>query len=176
MYYAYVFMMIFPLLLIDRTVEKHENMFTVAFEYMTILIVGVGVFSYCHFANAQYLSLHLSYEQSYSFCNTLITQIKSIDGYQDNMPVVLVGEKFVDDSLYHNDVMRSYAISGKDEVLIDAYSRHEFFWFYCGFDAQFMTVGELSEEAQAEIAKMPNYPNKDSIRILDGAIVVKAGN
>lgn len=176
MYYAYVFMMIFPLLLIDRTAEKHENTFIVIFEYMTILSVGVGVFSYCHFANAQYLSLYLSYEQSYSFCNTLITQIKSIDDYQDDMPVVLVGEKFADDSLYHNDVMRSYAISGKDEVLIDAYSRHEFFWFYCGFDAQFMTVGELSKEAQAEIAKMPNYPNKDSIRIIDGAIVVKAGD
>jgi len=92
------------------------------------------------------------------------------------MPVVLAGEKFVDDSLYRNDVMRAFAISGKDDALIDAYSRHEFFWFYCGFDAKFMTVDELSEAAQAQVARMPNYPDKDSIQIIDGVIVVKACN
>ncbi len=174
MYYAYVFMMIFPLMLIDRTVEKKESAFNVTIEYITTLIVCVGVFTYCHFANAQYLSLHLSYEQSYSFCNTLITQIKSIDGYRDDMPVVIVGERFEDDSLYHNDVMSAYAITGKDDVLIDAYSRHEFFWFYCGFDARFMTVGELSKEVQAEAARLPVYPEKGSIKIIDGIVVVKA--
>lgn len=176
MYYSYAFMMIFPLVLIDRTVERQENRITVGLEYIVTLILCVGVFCYCHFANAQYLSLHLSYEQSYSFCNTLITQIKSMDGYRDDMPVVLAGEKFVDDSLYHNDVMSAFSISGKDDALIDAYSRHEFFWFYCGFDAKFMTVGELSAEAQTEIAEMPNYPKEGSIKMIDGVIVVKAEN
>lgn len=174
MYYAYVFMIIFPLMLIDRTVEKKESAFTVVIEYITTLIVCVGIFTYCHFANAQYLSLHLSYEQSYSFCNTLITQIKSIDGYRDDMPVVIVGERFADDSLYHNDVMSAYAITGKDDVLIDAYSRHEFFWFYCGFDARFMTIGELSKEVQAEAERLPVYPEKGSIKIINGTVVVKA--
>lgn len=176
MYYSYAFLLIFPLVLIDRTIEWKESGLTVGVEYIGMLILCVGVFSYCHFANAQYLSLHLSYEQSYSFCNTLITQIKSTEGYKDDMPVVLAGEKFVDDSLYHNEVMSAYAISGKDDALIDAYSRHEFFWFYCGFDARFMTVGELSDAAQMEIDKMPNYPNEGSIKIIDGVIVVKAGD
>lgn len=176
MYYSYAFMMIFPLVLIDRMLKMREDRVTVSLEYAVTLVLCAGVLTYCHFANAQYLSLYLSYEQSYSFCNTLITQIKSTQGYQDDMPVVLAGEKFVDDSLYHNDVMRAFAISGKDDALIDAYSRHEFFWFYCGFDAKFMTVDELSEAAQAQVARMPNYPDKDSIQIIDGVIVVKACN
>lgn len=174
MYYSYAFLMIFPLVLIDRTLKRQENRITVCMEYVMTLILCVGVLTYCHFANAQYLSLHLSYEQSYSFCNTLITQIKSMDGYKDDMPVVLVGKTFEDDSLYHNDVMQTFSISGKDNVLIDAYSRHEFFWFYCGFDAQFLSVNELSKEAQREAAEMPNYPNEGSIKVIDGAIVVKA--
>lgn len=176
MYYAYAFMMIFPLMLIDRTVEANETAAMVFLEYLTTLTVCAGIFTYCHFANAQYLSLHLSYEQSYSFCNTLITQIKSIDGYREDMPVVIAGERFADDSLYHNDVMSAYAITGKDEVLIDAYSRNEFFWFYCGFDVRFMNVAQLPKETQAEIAQLPVYPDTGSIKIIDGVVVVKAQN
>lgn len=178
MYYSYVFMLVFPLVLIDRTLKQWERPVTVCMEYLVTFVLCIGVLTYCHFANAQYLSLNLSYEQSYSFCSTLITQIKSMEGYRDDMPVVLVGEKFVDDSLYHNEIMYPFSISGKDDALVDAYrsSRHRFFMIYCGFDADFMRIGELPEAAQAEIAKMPYYPDKGSIKIIDGVVAVRIGD
>jgi len=174
MYYSYAFLMIFPLVLIDRMLKRHEGNFVIGLEYIITFVLCVGVLTYCHFANAQYLSLYLSYEQSYSFCNTLITQIKSTQGYQDDMPVVLAGKKFADGSLYHNEVMSAFSTSGKDDALIDAYSRREFFWFYCGFDVEFMAVEELSEAAQKEVAKMPVYPEEGSIQIIEDVVVVKA--
>lgn len=173
MYYSYSFLMIFPLVLIDRTLKRQEKSVMVVLEHIITLVLCVGVLTYCHFANAQYLSLNLSYEQSYSFCNTLITQIKSMEGYQDDMPLVLAGEKFEDDALYDNEVMQAFSISGKDDRLIDAYSKRQFLLLYCGFDAAPLSVRRLSEEAQAQVAKMPSYPDKGSIQIIDGAVVVK---
>lgn len=174
MYYSYVFLLIFPLVLIDRTILVQEKQVTIGFEYLVTLLLCAGIFSYCHAANGQYLSIALSYEQSYSFCNTLITQIKSTNGYKDDMPVVLAGENFVDDSLYRNEVMRIFSISGKDDVLIDdAYGRPDFLRLYCGFDAQYIAVSDLSEAVQSEIVKMSCYPNKGSIRIIDDIIVIK---
>ena len=90
------------------------------------------------------------------------------------MPVVLAGEDIADDSLYRNEVMRPFTISGKDNVLIDdAYGRPEFLRLYCGFDAKYMAADELSEKSQSEIAKMPVYPNEGSIQIIEGVMVIK---
>ena len=174
MYYSYAFMLIFPLVLIDRTVLGQRNWFTTGLEYSTMLLLCAGIFSYCHFANAQYLSMALGYEQSHSYCTTLITQMKNMEGYRDDMTVVLAGEDIADDSLYRNEVMRPFTISGKDNVLIDdAYGRPEFLRLYCGFDAKYMAADELSEKSQSEIAKMPVYPNEGSIQIIEGVMVIK---
>lgn len=173
MYYAYAFMLVFPLVLLDRTLNRWEKRITICLEYIVTFVLFVGILTYCHFANAQYLSLNLSYEQSYSFCNTLITQIKSMEGYQDDMTVVLAGDQFEDDSFYDNEVMHAFSISGKDDKLIDAYSKRQFLLLYCGFDVQYRSVRRLPPEAQAQVAKMPKYPDKNSIQIIDGVIVVK---
>lgn len=142
-------------------------------EYAVFSITILGIFSYCHFANGQYLSMNLSYEQAISYYNTMITQIKSVDGYQDTMKVAFKGESISDKTLYRNDVMSTFSMSGRDDALADAYSKLYLLKYYCGFDAEFISVEEMSSAAQEEIANMPLYPNDGSVKVIDDVVVVK---
>jgi hypothetical protein len=139
-------------------------------KYCVVLALVIGIASYCHFANAQYLSLELSYKQAESYCTTLITQIKSVDGYSDELPVVFVGQEISDETLYRNDVMERLMFSGREETLIEAYSREYMLRYYCGFDPIYISSEDISASA---IEDMPTYPKDGSIKVIDRAVVVR---
>lgn len=173
MYYAYVFLIIFPLVLLDRCIKQREDRAVIAAEYVITLAAALGIFSYCHFANGQYVSMQLSFEQASSYYTTMITKIKSIEGYDEDMKVVFSGVDIVDKTLYHNEIMNTFSMSGRDDALADAYSKQNFILYYCGFDAETADVAILSEQSKRILESMPTYPNEGSIQILDKAVVVK---
>ncbi|MDE7268367.1 MAG: hypothetical protein K2N89_12965, partial [Lachnospiraceae bacterium] len=173
MYYSYVFLMIFPFALLDRCIRREEKKYWIRMEYVITAVVAIGVASYCHFANGEYLSLHLSYEQAAGYYNTMITQIKSAEGYSDDMKVVFSGTDIVDKTLYRNAVMDTFSMSGRDDALADAYSKQNFIRYYCGFDAETAGLEILSEDSRTKLSQMPSYPNAGSIQVMDNAVVVK---
>lgn len=173
MYYSYVFIILFPMVLLDRSLKKSQTRFVTAAEYGIMFAVFIGILSYCHFANGQYISMQLSLEQASSYYTTMITQIKSIEGYRDDMKVVLSGTDIEDETLYHNEVMSTFSMSGRDDALADAYSRQNFILHYCGFQAETADESILSKQSQLMLEEMPVYPDDGSIRILDNAVVVK---
>lgn len=173
MYYSYVFLMIFPLALIDRSFHVIGERTVVLAEYIAALAITAGIASYCHFANGQYVSMNLSLNQAMSYYSTLITQIKSTDGYRDDMKVAFHGQDITDKTLYHNEIMKTFSMSGRDDALADAYSRWMFIQYYCGFNPQIAYTHDLPDEVQAEIDKMPCYPLEGSIRIFDDTVVVR---
>ncbi|MBD5469539.1 MAG: hypothetical protein HDR19_00045 [Lachnospiraceae bacterium] len=173
MYYSYVFLMIFPLALLDRCIGREEKKHWIGIEYVITIAVSAGVASYCHFANGEYISMQLSYEQAASYYTTMITQIKSVDGYRDDMKVAFSGTDLVDTTLYHNEVMDTFSMSGRDDALADAYSKQNFIRYYCGFDAETVGTDILSETSKTKLAQMPTYPNAGSIQVMDDVVVVK---
>lgn len=173
MYYSYVFLMIFPFALLDRCLRLEEKKHWIVMEYVVTAAIAIGVAGYCHFANGQYLSMKLSYEQASSYYTAMITQIKSADGYRDDMKIVFSGDDLVDKTLYHNEVMDTFSMSGRDDALADAYSKQNFLRYYCGFDAETAGAEILSETSREKISRMPSYPNDGSILVLDDAVVVK---
>jgi hypothetical protein len=171
MYFSYVFMIIFPLCILDKSF-KIEKSGLIVMEYITVFVVTIGIASYCHFANGQYVSIDLSYRQAESYYNTLITQIKSADGYKDGMPVLLVDGNIVDSTLYHNDVMDTFSMSGRDDALADAYSKQYFIKYYCGFDTEYVGMDEAGIDENL-INELPVYPNDGAIQVINGVVVVK---
>lgn len=170
MYYSFVFLMIFPVCLLDRCFELSENKLLMHTEIITAIALLLGVGSYCHYANAQYLSMELCYEQASSYFNTMITQIKSADGYYDGIPVAFIGNEIQDTAMYQNEIMDRFYMSGRDRTLIEAYSRTDFLRYYCGFSPDYVSVDDLNKQ---EIEAMPVYPDSGSIQVIDGVVVVK---
>ena len=135
-----------------------------------VIVLAAGIMSYCHFANAQYLSMDLGFEQASGYYGTIITQIKSLEDYNPQMKIALVGhDKIEDESLYRNQVMEVFEMSGRDAVMAQAYSIEYFLKYYCGFDTELVNVDAEDEE----IAQMPVYPQEGSIKIIDNIVVVK---
>lgn len=131
MYFSYVFLMLLPLCMLEHSAQWKQNKVYLCAEYVTAAGLMIGIVSYCHFANAQYLSIELSYKQAESYCTTLITQIKSVEGYSDELPVAFVGHNIKDKTLYENNVMDAVFLSGREVTLVEAYSRE----YLCGIIA-----------------------------------------
>lgn len=170
MYFSYVFLMLLPLCMLEHAGQWEKSKFFLSVEYATAFGLAIGIASYCHFANAQYLSMELSYKQAESYCTTLITQIKSVAGYSDQMPVAFAGHDIEDGTLYENSVMDAVLFSGRDVTLIEAYSREYLLRYYCGFDPDYVLIDAIDA---VKIAAMPVYPDAGSIQIIDGVVVVR---
>lgn len=174
MRYSYVSLLILPICLLDRykrsvTLQRFAGNIVYA-EWGMILVLFAGIMSYCHFANAQYLSLNLSLEQASGFYETIITQIKELEDYDPEMKTALIGyNKIEDKSLYRNQVLETFNMSGRDQVMAQAYSIEYFLKYYCGFDTELVEM----DVNHKEIVKMPVYPAEGSIKIVDNTVVVK---
>lgn len=178
MCFSYVFMIIFPLALLDRNFQKDEkwkrkNVLIVT-EYITVCFIFAGILCYSHFANGQYLSIQLSYEQATNYAGTLITKIKSTEGYSDELKVCFIGHEIQDRTLYRNDIMGVFDMSGRDRALIDAYSRIYFLKYYCGFEAEIISVENIEVPVE-DIEQMPCYPDEHSIQVVGDTVIVKLG-
>jgi hypothetical protein len=176
MTYAYAFLIIFPICLVDKIIVNDTIRMVTVFKSMEYGVAVVGfvmVLAYCHFANAQYLSINLGYEQTTSYYTSLVAQIKSAEGYSDDMVVAFVyadGNYIADATMYRNDVMRDFDISGRDDVFEETYNIEYFLKYYCGFTAEF--IDDYSKY-QDEIDNMPIYPMNGSIKIVDNVVIVK---
>lgn len=171
MYYSYVFTMIFPLALLDRSLVKLKNgRDNCILEWIASIVLICGIGSYCQYANAEYLSMKLSFEQAKSYFTTMITQIKSVDGYTDQCKIAFAGSVIQDETLYENNIMGRLAMTGRDETIVEAYSREYFIKYYCGFNAQYVSADKVSKD---KINEMPIYPKDGSIQMIDDVVVVK---
>ncbi|MCM1182322.1 MAG: glucosyltransferase domain-containing protein [Roseburia sp.] len=170
MYYSYVFLMLLPLCMLEHSARWEQSKPARGVEFMTAFGLVIGIVSYCHFANAEYLSMELSYEQAKSYCTTLITQIKSAEGYSDELPVLFVGQDIEDEALYKNDVMDAFLLSGRDVTLVEAYSREWLLRYYCGFDPEYASKEAIDAD---KIAKLPVYPDAGAIQVIDGVVVIR---
>ena len=177
MRFSYVNLLILPLCLIDRykrieMSQRATNRIRLT-EWVTILVLTAGILSYCHYANAQYLSLHLGFEQASAYYGTVITQIKELEGYDPEMETAFIGYGNIEDqSLYRNQVMEVFDMSGRDAVMAQAYSIEYFLKYYCGFDTKLVEM----DANRKEIKQMPVYPAEGAIKIVDDIVVVKFAN
>lgn len=173
MYFSYVFLIIFPLALLDRCIKQVNKRAVVIVEYVMTFAAAAGILSYCHFANGQYVSMHLSLAQASSYYTAMVSEIKGIEGYNEDMKVVFSGVDIVDKTLYHNEIMDKFTMTGRDNALADVYGKQSFIRYYCGFNPELVAPDILSEHSKAILEDMPTYPNEGSIKILDNTVVVK---
>lgn len=179
MIYADVLLFIFPLVLCEEYIrlEKISGkvwIMTGILNWMiTLLVVFAGIF-YVYQDNAAYLEAELSLSAAKSYYTTLITRIKSLEGYQEGMEVVLIG-KNQDSTIYEirREFFQEVEIGGIYETdrVVKGIDKERFMKYYCGYDQK--VTEDDSGIDKAEWQDMPNYPNDGSMRIIGNAIVVK---
>lgn len=177
MVYSVVFVPVFAFVWADR--------FTVAFDkkgwlrkgmqWAAALAAVVMLVVYVWYGNGCYLSLEYTKYHDMAYYETMVTQIKSADGYTDDLPVALIGDTITDNTHTVGSMMGvTFGMDGKIESNINAYSRTFIITKLLGFAPRFCGYEEIRMLMEKqEVRDMPCYPDEGSIRVVDDIVVVK---
>ena len=147
-----------------------------AVDIVTSLALAATVIIYIWFANGNYLAMEYTNIHDNAYFTVLMAQIRSVEGYRDDMPVALIGTPS-DNVTYSGRALidSTFAIGGKASTNIGAYSYWNIMTRVLGYDP---VVRNSDEDAiyfcnHPEVIAMPVYPNSGSIKVIDDTIVIK---
>lgn len=137
------------------------------------LLVFYAVLFYLRYDNLCYYKAGRMQEAAVSYDNVLIARIQALDAYDPSLPVCFLHEFEKDTSFLAADPeLEKVRITPYDGTeIINDYSWVSFMKVHCGYNP---TVIEDYGQYDSYVAQtqMPRYPAADSIRIIDGVIVV----
>ena len=173
-----VYAQVFPFILFAWLIEKldfHRASLQKAACYAALSIMLLSLGMYCRVDNKCYLRATFAQQNAISYFTTLITQIKSTEGYRDEMPVVFINSESKTDMTFYNSVAFSnlhfnpYYMDGPGYV--NTYSWTLFMKQWCGFAPTIVDSREY--ERLEEVINMPHYPDYGAIKNIHNTIVVK---
>lgn len=179
MIYSTVFIFLLPIILWKRIqVENGAGR-------LLLKIFGIGMaavfvitaLGYGWHANWNYVAVDYMNRETASYMTTLVTRIKSADGYRDEYPVLFVGERHFDDQHFkhpYSDYAELYFELYQEQSLINGFSWREAMLVYTGFIFTVPSEQKSNEiYASNEFQQMSCYPDDGSIAVIDEVIVIK---
>lgn len=142
-------------------------------KYVSYIILVLIMLSFVRISNICYTKATIVQENAISFYTTLITKIKCIDNYDDNLPVVYINEFQKEDITFHGIwAFEDINITPFHyDSIINSYTWEKTMKIWCGFDP---IKGNAEDFIDNEVVKnMTRYPKDGSIKIVDNTIVVK---
>lgn len=181
MLYGFTAILIAPVALADYSglgQGRREPFLRAGCGWVVALSIALTAYSYFIADNTAYLKLDLSLRQCTAYSTRLLERIETCEGYQPGTPVVLVGSDQADDTLYPTPQLDRIQMIGVFDMAAyrTAYTYDLFLRDYLGFTGE-VSLGD-SEEAlalgrTAAVRSMPLYPAAGSVRLVNGAVVVK---
>lgn len=138
-----------------------------------IVLVLFTCFVYSYHANACYLKATFMQEQTKSQLDTLVTRIKCMEGYMDNLPVAYIGS-LNDESITtieQFDQLETIPYVFDTQGYLSTYSWKGFMRMWNGYAPKEVPAAEF--EQMDEVINMAIYPDDGSIKIIEGTIIVK---
>mgnify|MGYP003299642377 CR=1 FL=1 len=144
-----------------------------------IVVVFVLAWTYILGANATYKCYELSYEHINSQMQIAVSRVYDLDDYvKDETPILIAG--FPSDQVLRNNLdIYQYANIGQSiafwhDMHGATQNRYLYFMDYFGIDAQRFSDDEYAAIINTEeFSKMPVWPDKGSVEMIDGFAVIK---
>lgn len=146
------------------------------------ILTAVLVFNYILIANVSYHKLNMAYEKSYATLVKISDRIEQTEG-SDNCDSIMVLGALDNSQAYSaklppdmTGITDGFIIRADDEtfgqsVLCSAIND------YCGKSYKFLSGAEKKALVENEkVAGLENWPNKNSIAIIDNVVVIKLGD
>lgn len=154
--------------------EKMRKCIT-AFAYSLILMLNI---MYCRYDNKCYLKATYIQTEAISYFTTLITRIKSAEGYKDEYPVLYVNPGSISDkSLEKLEPLSEIQNAPYWDLnfYVNDFAWIRFMAVWCGYSPEYTTV-QTEDCTDEYILKMASYPDDGSIQIINKTVVVKLGD
>lgn len=181
MTYGFVISFLLLISLSEKLITESKNLFissrlklgSVIYKWSTVIVISGIISIYIQYANVEYLRAEFLQAQAQSYYTTLITQIKSTNGYQADMPIVFIGDN--SDTALDKTFIRSEYNTGvfpEDlKTLLHDYRWKEYMMRWCGFAPSIRS--EMDYKDLPEVQQMNTYPQNGSIRIVDDVVLIK---
>lgn len=153
-------------------------------KWVTIICSLGVVWIYIWQDNASYIAINAMQNQAVSTSERILTQIEQLDEYTKDMPVLILGgikeSKYLDRNDTSMETKKIYDkswgfISEKSTIWwgnLDSWRK--LFYEYLGVNINLVSEWESAEIFETEEYKsMKYYPEKDSIKVINGTVVVK---
>ncbi len=168
-----------PFVLVAYLVEKvGRNIF--GFIRKTALVFfSCLLIMYVRYDNKCYLLANFAQQESISYYTTLITRIKSAEGYKDEYPVMFVNQGNIkDESLKGIEATKRKAFADVNispywdvKFIINNYAWLDFVKNWCGYEPSVISENEV--DVNYDIDSMPSYPDYGSIVVDNEVVIVK---
>lgn len=177
--YAVVFLLIFAVVWVEYFyfyIEKAKVFATLmqwAAAAMSVVMLAVFIW----YGNGSYMAMEYTKMHDLAYFETMVTQIKSLDGYSDELPLIVVGTKVDDATNGAGSLIGDvFTIDGKSESHVGRDAAIYLITKYLGFAPEIGGYEETVEWMQRdEVRAMSSYPDAGSIQIIDDTIIVKLG-
>lgn len=172
MCYNVFFMFAAPFFILDEAI-KEGTALSKLISKLSLCAIGFVIVIYIKFANMVYLAYDIHFEQAKAEMSALQMMIRSLDGYDNELPIVFAGEYKDNTELwelrYADNLAGAYTTGYimNNEAVRAAFSRI-FMGFLYGEENP---TDELMESR--EFKEMPSYPDAGSVKVIDNEIVVK---
>lgn len=181
MEYAQVLPFIALIMMVEESAAYFKGRAAKAIRYSAGVCCCLLLLLYAQFSNVSYLKAEFVQEEAKSYFTTLVTRIRSTEGYRDNMRVTFLNLKELDDSSMGNIAswFEGYPVSGDFDLqkTITGYSYRYFLARWCGFKPRWTGQKIFMEDPERakQVEDMACYPDDGSIKIIDDKVVVNFG-
>ena len=173
------FTYILPAVLCELLYEKRSGIIRCYAEKLLVgsLIVVLCLVPavFCYRNNTAYLNAELAEEQAEAYLGSMVTRIRSAEGYSDDLPVAYIGFGITDSTLDRLPTfgkIYTYVLSFSLEEMLRTDLWEEFCALHLGWAPTEVEDISYYEELE-QVQQMPCYPDSGSIKVIDNAIVVK---
>lgn len=170
--YGYVMIVVWMVALLDF-VERKGIRFQRVYNGIGLVLLFVDILSFIRLDNANYLKAEMLRTRVIGYYTTMVTQIKSVDGYKDELPITYIKYGDIkDQSLYEMEIWDEFYIHpycSTDYAVTYAWEGYIRYWL--GFNPERRDSNEFVN--LEEVREMPVYPDDGSIKIINDTIVVK---
>lgn len=179
MRYSLVFALIIPIVPLEylegRQLLRRKRSIFVAEIMLPMLLWGVSG-CYLYNNNVAYMKENFLQEQAISYYTVLISEIKGTDGYNDDLPVAYIGERNIEDKSVtmwpQFERVQITGYEGNASDLLNDYAWRVYVGRHCGFYPKVLEDTTEIEKIE-EVKAMPCYPDKGSVKVVNGVVVVK---
>lgn len=176
MVYAFVFVGMVPVILMDRVLEEayirpERKTF---FERAIVLVLGVLIACYGYQTNVNYNAVYFANRQVENYLNSMIVQVRMTEGFTPEQKWAFIGK--INDPLWNQNWEYEDAFGG---VAFKQQLMHQYSWMYWpevyfGYTLP-LADGATIENLQGndEVKAMPCWPAQGSIKVIDNMVVIK---
>lgn len=139
--------------------------------WVCVCLVAVLAFQYARQANEVYLEMQINHSRRVAYWTSIATQIRSLPGFSEWTEVVFLYEDGWDRSTpgqwNHEHLNELIGV----RLDYHSYADQQLLNYYLGYAPHYLDPAEF--EALPEVQEMPTYPDDGSVRMIEGAAVVK---